>query len=166
MALAPTPSARPRPAGNELGRDPAIAGTVTLQLTSIQARELFTSAPVARLATVTPDGAPHLVPVCFALAGNDVYTAVDGKAKRTSSLARLANIAAEPRVALLADHYDDDWTRLWWVRVDGDARVVTDPDEQARGLAALAAAYRQYVERPPRGAMIAVGVRRVSGWTA
>jgi PPOX class probable F420-dependent enzyme len=166
MAVAHSPEARPRPVGGELGGDPPIAGCVTLRLHAAQARELFASAPVARLATVTPAGAPHLVPVCFALTGDAVYTAVDGKPKRTLDLARLANIAAEPRVALLADHYDDDWTRLWWVRVEGDARVISDPDERARGLAALAAAYRQYVERPPQGAMIAVAVRRVSGWTA
>jgi PPOX class probable F420-dependent enzyme len=121
---------------------------------------------VARLATVTPAGAPHLVPVCFALAEDTVYTAVDGKPKRTSRLARLANIAAEPRVALLADHYEDDWTRLWWVRVDGEARVVTDPAEQAHAFATLTAAYRQYAECPPQGAVIAVAIRRVSGWTA
>lgn len=137
-----------------------------MRLDSAQARALFASAPVARLATVAPDGAPHLVPVCFALTGDSVYTAVDGKPKRTSNLARLANIAAEPRVALLADHYDDDWTRLWWVRVDGDAQVVVDPDERARAVATLAAAYVQYARNPPPGAVIRVAVRRFSGWSA
>ena len=121
---------------------------------------------MARLATVAPDGAPHLVPVCFAVVADVVYSAVDDKPKRTTDLARLANIAAEPRVALLADHYDDDWTRLWWVRVDGDARVVTDADERARALAALAAAYPQYARNPPQGAVIAVDARRFSGWSA
>jgi PPOX class probable F420-dependent enzyme len=137
-----------------------------LRLDSAQARTLFASAPVARLATVAPDGAPHLVPVCFALTGDTVYTAVDGKPKRTSRLVRLANIAAEPRVALLADHYDDDWTRLWWVRADGDAHVVADTDEWAHAVAALAAAYSQYARNPPPGAVIRVAVRRFSGWRA
>jgi PPOX class probable F420-dependent enzyme len=137
-----------------------------VRLDSLRARELFGSATVVRLATVAPDGAPHLVPVCFALAGDVVYSAVDGKPKHTTDLARLANIGAEPRVALLADHYDDDWTRLWWVRVDGDARLVTDPDERARALEALAAAYSQYASSPPEGAVIAVEVRRFSGWSA
>jgi PPOX class probable F420-dependent enzyme len=137
-----------------------------VRLDSAQARALFASAPVARLATVAADGAPHLVPVCFALTGDTVYTAVDGKPKRTSSLARLANIASEPRVALLADHYDDDWTRLWWARADGDARVVTDTDERAQAVANLAAVYPQYARDPPPGAVIRVAVRRFSGWSA
>jgi PPOX class probable F420-dependent enzyme len=106
------------------------------------------------------------VPICFAVVGDVVYSAVDGKPKRTTGLARLANIAAEPRVALLADHYDEDWTRLWWVRVDGDARLVTAADERARALAALAAAYPQYVRSPPQGPVIRIAARRWSGWSA
>lgn len=137
-----------------------------MRLDRLRARELFGAAAVARLATVTADGAPHVVPVCFVLAGDVVYSAVDGKPKRTPDLARLANIAAEPRVSLLADHYDDDWARLWWVRVDGHARVVTDPDERARALESLAAAYRQYASTPPRAAVIAVEALRFSGWSA
>jgi PPOX class probable F420-dependent enzyme len=129
-----------------------------------QARTLFASAAVARLATISPDGAPHLVPICFAVAQDTIYTAIDGKPKRTPDLARLANIAAEPRVALLADRYDDDWTQLWWVRVDGDARLATADDERARALAALAKAYPQYALAPPRGPVIAVEPRRWSGW--
>jgi PPOX class probable F420-dependent enzyme len=131
-----------------------------------QARARFATAAVARLATVRPDGAPHVVPVCFAVAAGTIYTAVDGKPKRTQSLARLANIAAEPRVALLADRYDDDWTRLWWVRVDGDARLVTDAGERERALVALAGAYPQYAAVPPAGAILAVDPRRFSGWSA
>jgi PPOX class probable F420-dependent enzyme len=137
-----------------------------VQLDPDQARARFTTAAVARLATVRPDGAPHIVPVCFAVAAGTIYTAVDGKPKRTPDLARLANIAAEPRVALLADHYDDDWTRLWWVRVDGTARRVTDAGERERALAALRTAYRQYAETPPRGAVIAVDPLGFSGWSA
>jgi PPOX class probable F420-dependent enzyme len=133
-------------------------------LDAAQARALLATAPVARLATVRPDGGPHVVPVCFALAGALIYTAVDGKPKRTQRLARLANIENEPRVALLADHYEDDWTRLWWVRVDGDAAVVADPGEHARALAALAAAYPQYASAPPGGAVISIAPRRWSGW--
>ena len=137
-----------------------------VRLDALTARKLFASAPVARLATVAAGGAPHLVPVCFAVAGDIVYSAVDAKPKRTAELARLANIAAEPRVALLADHYDDDWTRLWWVRVDGDARVVTGADERARALRLLAEAYPQYAHSPPQDAVIAVDARRWSGWSA
>ena len=137
-----------------------------MRLDPDQARARFVTAAVARLATVRPDGAPHIVPVCFAVAAGTIYSAVDGKPKRTPDLARLANIAAEPRVALLADRYADDWTRLWWVRVDGDARVVTDAAERERALAALGAAYPQYAASPPRGAVLAVEPRRFSGWSA
>jgi PPOX class probable F420-dependent enzyme len=129
-----------------------------------QARALLASARIARLATVRPDGSPHLVPVCFALAGEAIYTAVDRKPKRTPHLRRIANIAAEPRVALLADHYEDDWTRLWWVRVDGRAAVVADAAERERALAALAAIYPQYAAQRPPGAVIAIRPRRWSGW--
>jgi PPOX class probable F420-dependent enzyme len=137
-----------------------------VRLTPDEARALLTTAAVARLATVRPDGAPHVVPVCFAIAGGTIYTAVDGKPKRTADLARLANIAAEPRVALLADRYDEDWTRLWWVRVDGGASVVADADERERALAALAAAYRQYADAPPQGAVIGIAPLRFTGWRA
>jgi PPOX class probable F420-dependent enzyme len=137
-----------------------------VRLAALRARELFASAAVARLATVGADGAPHLVPLCFAVVGDVVYSAVDDKPKRTTELARLANIAAEPRVALLADHYDGDWTRLWWVRADGHARIVTAADERALALGALAAAYTQYAVRPPQGPVIGIEVRRWSGWSA
>jgi PPOX class probable F420-dependent enzyme len=135
-----------------------------VRLDSDQARTLFASASVARLATIGPNGAPHLVPICFAIAHDIIYTAVDGKPKRTTDLARLANIAADPRVALLADRYDDDWTKLWWVRVDGDARLATAEDERELALQALAKAYPQYAVAPPRGPVIAVQPRRFSGW--
>jgi len=86
--------------------------------------ELFASARVARLATVDDTGAPHLVPIVFALVGDVIYSAVDDKPKRHRRLRRLVNVAHEPRVSVLADHYDDDWTRLWWVRADGTAAVL------------------------------------------
>ena len=127
--------------------------------------ERFAAARVARLATVGADGAPHLVPVVFAVAGDVIpgdmiYSAVDAKPKRHRNLRRLANIAHEPRVSLLVDHYEDDWTRLWWVRADGVAQVrESSPD----GLAALRAKYQQYGQSPPAGPFITV---RVSRWTA
>jgi PPOX class probable F420-dependent enzyme len=137
-----------------------------VQLDPAEARTLFASAPVARLATVRPDGSAHIVPVCFAFWGEAIYTAVDHKPKATAALARLRHIAAEPRVALLADHYEDDWSRLWWVRVDGDASVVESAQEREAALAGLAAAYPQYAERPPEGPVIAVRPHRFSGWRA
>ena len=100
-----------------------------MRLDAGAARRLFAGSPVARLATVTPAGRPHLVPVTFVLdsqpgQGDRVYTAVDAKPKSTTRLQRLRNIQAHPRVALLADHYADDWARLWWVRADGQAAVL------------------------------------------
>lgn len=137
-----------------------------MRLDPAEARALFASAPVARLATVRPDGSPHIVPVCFAFSGETIYTAVDHKPKATAALARLRHIAAEPRVALLADRYEDDWSRLWWVRVDGDASIADSRQEREAASAALAAAYPQYADRPPQGPVIAVRPRRFSGWRA
>ncbi len=128
---------------------------------------LFATARVARLATVGPDGAPHLVPLVFAVEGSVVVSAVDAKPKRHTALRRLANIAAEPRVALLADHYAEDWSALWWVRADGTARVVAaGTAEGRRALAALTARYPQYAAAPPPGPVLAVDVHRWTGWTA
>ena len=126
-------------------------------------KDLFAQARVARLATVGDTGAPHLVPLVFALAGDVIHSAVDGKPKRHSALRRLANIAHEPRVSLLADHYDEDWTMLWWVRADGVARVL---DAAPAGLAALTAKYPQYETAPPPGPFLEITVRRWSSWSA
>ena len=123
----------------------------------------FATARVARLATVTPAGAPHLVPIVFALAGDVLYSAVDGKPKRTRKLARLANIAAEPRVSVLADHYDEDWSLLWWVRADGVGRIV---DESVAGLRALTGRYPQYQESPPAGPFLEITVERWTAWVS
>jgi PPOX class probable F420-dependent enzyme len=148
-------------------------------LTREQARARFVSARVARLATVGAAGRPHLVPVTFAAIGPDVrpilpasgpdvlVTAVDHKPKATTALARLANIAANPAVSLLVDHYDEDWTQLWWARADGHATVLTpehDQDAHAVAVAPLAGRYVQYRERPPAGPAILISVRRWSGW--
>jgi PPOX class probable F420-dependent enzyme len=125
------------------------------------------SAPVARLATTGPDGRVHLVPVCFALAAGVVVSAVDHKPKRTVRLQRLRDIEATGRATLLVDHYDDDWTRLWWIRVAGRAQVHergSDVDVAARR--ALVAKYRQYAEREPAGPVYAVTLDEVTAWRA
>jgi PPOX class probable F420-dependent enzyme len=130
-----------------------------------EARRLFATAPVARLASVDADGAPHLVPICFALDGDTLYTAVDRKPKRTTRLRRLANVAADPRVSVLADRYDDDWSTLWWVRGDGTARIVAaGAEEHGRAIALLTARYGQYEDEPPEGPAIVVSILRWSGW--
>ena len=123
--------------------------------------ERFAACRVARLATAGPDGVPHLVPIVFALVGDVIHTAVDGKPKRTRRLRRLANIAANPRVSVLADHYDEDWSLLWWVRADGVARVL---DESPAGRAALTAKYPQYQAAPPPGPFVEISVKRWSAW--
>jgi PPOX class probable F420-dependent enzyme len=125
--------------------------------------DLFAAARVARLATVGADGSPHLVPIVFALAGEVIHTAVDAKPKRHRALRRLANIAHEPRVSVLADHYDEDWSLLWWVRADGVARVL---EESPAGAAALAAKYPQYRITPPPGPFVEIRVERWSSWSS
>jgi PPOX class probable F420-dependent enzyme len=128
-------------------------------------RVLVAEARVGRLATVTPAGRPHLVPCCFVLDGDVVYTAVDDvKAKSTLALRRLDNLAAHPEVALLVDHYDDDWTQLWWIRVDGVGQVVDDDGVRERARARLGAKYPPYAERPPPGAVIAIEVTDWHAW--
>jgi len=118
--------------------------------------------PVARLATVGRDGRPHVVPICFVLDGETLYTAVDEKPKRTRRLKRLENIEANPRVEVLIDHYEDDWSKLWWVRLRGTARIVEDP----RAVDLLVAKYPQYAERRPEGPVIAIDVEERSEWTS
>lgn len=131
-----------------------------------QARTRFATARVARLATVGADGQPHVVPVTFAVSGDTVAIAIDHKPKRTTNLKRLRNIEANAQVSILADHYDDvDWTRLWWVRADGVARVAHGADRTAP-RAWLVAKYPQYAERPPDGPVILIEVAAWRGWSA
>jgi PPOX class probable F420-dependent enzyme len=125
------------------------------------ARSRFAAARVARLATLGPRGA-RLVPVCFVLDGDTVWTAVDHKPKTTTALARLRDIAGDPRVTLLADHYsDDDWSTLWWVRAEGRARV---HESMPHAISLLVERYAQYRATPPSGPVIEVTVDRWSGW--
>lgn len=146
-------------------------------------RRRVEEARVGRLATLRPGGAPHLVPVTFALdrgaggagdadavgddnAGERIVTAVDQKPKSTTDLQRLRNIVANPQVCLLVDHYDDDWSRLWWVRVDGRARVVEDGRERDRAVRLLAGKYGQYQDDPPEGPAIVITPTGWAGWSA
>lgn len=129
-------------------------------------RRRFASSAVARLATVRTDGAPHVVPIVFAVVGDLVYTSVDDKPKRTRTLQRLANLRHEPRCALLVDHYADDWSRLWWVRADGVARVFDVPSASHPGLVALRERHGQYQRRPPSGPLVEITVKEWSGWSA
>ena len=136
------------------------------RLASARAQRLLAAARVARLATSSPEGVPHLVPVTFAVHGDTVYTAVDGKPKATARLRRLDNIRRNPAVALLADHYAEDWAALWWARADGTASVIDDPALMAAPVRLLAARYPQYAAVPLPGPVIAIHVTRWSGWAA
>jgi PPOX class probable F420-dependent enzyme len=120
-------------------------------------------ARVARLATVGPDGRPHVVPVCFALEGDTLYSAVDEKPKHTRALQRLRDIEANPQVEVLIDHYEEDWTQLRWVKLRGTARVV---ELDARALELLQAKYEQYRERPPHGPFVVVEIEQRLEWAA
>ena len=127
-------------------------------------RARVAEALVARLATVRPDGRPHVVPCCFVLSDEVLYSAVDAKPKSTRALRRLDNIRADPSVAVLVDHYADDWETLWWVRLDGRARIVDSGSEFDQALQLLAAKYEQYVRDPPLGPVIAVDITRWQAW--
>ena len=124
------------------------------------------SARVARLATCGADGRPHAVPIAFAFRDGVLYSAVDAKPKRSEDLKRLRNIEARPEVCVLVDHYSEDWSRLWWCRLEGTARVVRQGAERERGLALLGEKYPQYREEPPPGPVSVVEVRRATGWAA
>ena len=131
------------------------------------AHERFGAARVARLATVSEAGSPHLVPVVFALVGGNVWIVIDAKPKSTRRLKRLANIAAHPSVSLLVDHYEDDWHQLWWVRADGVATVLPiDAPEAGSGLSALHAKYEQYQADPPDGPLIRIAIATWRSWAA
>jgi PPOX class probable F420-dependent enzyme len=121
---------------------------------------------VARLATVGRDGRPHVVPITFAPADGSLYFAVDQKPKRTRNLQRLRNIVANPGVSVLVDHYEDDWSSLWWVRVDGTARIVEEGPEFDEAISLLTARYEQYRSNRPAGPVVEIKVERMTGWSA
>jgi PPOX class probable F420-dependent enzyme len=126
----------------------------------------LTTSRVARLATTDADGRPHLVPIVFALDGDTLYSAVDRKPKRSARLRRIENARARPDVTVLVDHYDDDWSLLWWIRLRGRARVLDDGEEREHALALLAEKYPQYRTEPPDGPVLAVDVTDVREWSA
>ncbi len=128
------------------------------------ARRRFGEAGVGRLATVTALGRPHVVPCCFTLQGDVVYSAVDGKPKSGRPLRRLANLEANGVFALLVDHYADDWSTLWWVRVDGRGRVVGDKAEHKEAVRLLTGKYPQYHDVPIPGPVFALDIDSWTSW--
>ena len=127
-------------------------------------RDLMTAARVGYLATSGVDRQPHIVPVTFAVVQDRVVTSVDHKPKSTTALRRLSNIAENPSVAILCDHYEEDWRRLWWVRADGTAETADDEIVRAAALRELAAKYRQYRDDPPQGPVLVVTIKSWIGW--
>lgn len=130
-------------------------------------RDLLDRSPVARLATIAPDGRPRIVPACFALVGGHIAIAVDEKPKRSTRLARLNDLSRDPRCSLLVDHYETDWSRLAWVRLDALGDVLDRGDLWSEALAALRRRYPQYIEmelesRP----MLRLAIQRVAAWRA
>jgi PPOX class probable F420-dependent enzyme len=130
------------------------------------AHEAVAAARVARLATTRPDGRPHLVPITFALDVEVLLTAVDHKPKTTTALQRLENIASNPAVSVLVDHYEDDWSRLWWVRLDGSAEILTGGRDRERAIQLLAGKYPAYRSIHPEGPVIRIAIERWTAWSA
>src|ERR1700730_7510094 len=128
-------------------------------------RRRVREARVGHLATVRADGRPHVVPCCFSLSGQGdvLYSAVDAKPKASTALLRLDNVRTNPSVALLVDHYGEDWSALWWVRIDGIARIIGSGPEVDRALAELTSKYKQSARQPPPGPVIAIDIH---GWRA
>lgn len=136
-----------------------------------EAHRRLAEARVGRLATADRLGHPHVVPICFAVDGDRLYSAVDHKPKRGPDLRRLANLRANPAASVLVDHYEEDWDRLWWVRADGVAAVLEPEDaqvsdERGRAVALLARKYGQYVRRPPGGAVISLALQSWRSWAS
>jgi PPOX class probable F420-dependent enzyme len=134
-------------------------------VTEDEARDRLADAPVGRLATVDASGRPRVQPCCFVLDGEVVYSAVDAKPKRSSRLARLADIDANPSVCLVVDHYEEDWSKLWWVRLSGQARLLESGPDRQHAIDLLVAKYPQYRADPPKGTVIAVDIDRWASWS-
>jgi PPOX class probable F420-dependent enzyme len=131
-----------------------------------QERARVSAARVARLATVRPDGTPHIVAVTFALDGDIVVSAIDHKPKRTQELQRLRNLDERPTASLLVDHYEDDWSKLWWVRLDLEVEIVRDGPRRTDLLEPLVGKYADYRVVAPQGPVLVMAVRSTTSWSA
>jgi PPOX class probable F420-dependent enzyme len=137
-----------------------------MRLDPAEAQARFAGSAVLRLATADADGRPHVVPCTFAVDDSGrVVIGIDSKPKSSPNLRRLRNIAENPRVSLLADHYSGDWAQLWWARADGTATVERAGAEHARHWALLRSKYPQYDGQVLDGPVIVVAVQSWSGWS-
>lgn len=130
------------------------------------AERLLREARVGHLATSDADGSPHVVAVCYVVIADVLYTPIDDKPKRGRQLTRVRNVAATGRAALVADHYDEDWTQLAWVQVRGPAGVLgPESDVHANVVAALREKYPQYrLMALERSLLIAVQIEQIQVW--
>lgn len=128
-------------------------------------RRLVARARVGRLGTIDPSGRPHVVPFCFVLDGDTLFSTVDHKPKSGAQLRRLENIRMHPEVTVLVDHYEEEWSRLWWVRLRGRGRVIEEGAQQDRAISLLREKYQQYEDTPPSGPVIAIEVNEWRGWS-
>ena len=125
------------------------------------------TARVGRLASIDPNGRPHVVPICFAVSGTRVVSVIDQKPKRTVQVRRLENVRRNPDVQLVVDHYDDDdWSALWWVRISGRGRVVDGGATREEVIDLLSRKYRQYREHRPTGPALVIDIAQISSWQA
>lgn len=138
-----------------------------MRLSEAECRRRLAGRRHAVLATITPQGRPHAVPIVFAPDGDRLVTAVDAKPKSTRNLQRLRNLRQRPAAAVLVEQYDEDWSLLWWVRVDVEAQIVDGSAEVVRrGARLLADRYPQYHGVPPEGPLIVLRVLAWTGWAA
>jgi PPOX class probable F420-dependent enzyme len=141
-----------------------------LPLISPGIRAKLETARIARLVTLDAEREPHMVPICFAWDGSVFYSAIDRKPKRVapSRLVRLKNIQKTPQVALLVDQYDEDWTRLWYVLVRGEAELVAASAERKRAIQRLRAKYQQYDAEmlADDAPVLRITPRRITSWGA
>jgi PPOX class probable F420-dependent enzyme len=128
-------------------------------------RRRVAEARVGRIATVTPEGRPHVVPFVFVLEDETLYSSVDAKPKRSPDLRRIRNIRANPAVEVVVDHYEEPWDTIWWVRMRGRGEVLESGAERERALALLEDKYPEYVDSPPQGPVVAVRIERWRGWS-
>ncbi len=148
-----------------------MADTAKPDLNDARVREFVTVARVAHLATAGPDGTPHNIPLCFWFDGANFYFAIDEKPKRRTGLElkRMRNIISNPRVALIIDHYEEDWASLAYVLIHGRARVVEEPEEYLMALRFLRDKYPQYRTMaliPENNPMVRIEPEGVHAWGA
>jgi PPOX class probable F420-dependent enzyme len=129
--------------------------------------QLLSVAPVGRLATADAGGAPHVIPVCYVFDGQAIYSVLDQKPKRSAlpRLKRVRNIQANPRVALVVDHYEEDWQRLWYILVSGQAELLVEGNERVEAIKLLRQKYSQYRDMPiDPNPVIKITPDRVVSW--